>query len=131
MGPSLGEVLTFSDEDRKRWSDMWAHIDAQRTEILFLRSEIERLQDELDQVNAAYRAVMAEMCGDSGMMKHCTCVPFLRMAVQRRNDMLRRLEWRCIPESSRWYRCPMCGRRKTSGHTAACELAALLKECER
>jgi len=58
------------------------------------------------------------------------CIPAIAQTALAYRDMLERLEW-SMP-ADRWggdY-CPMCGNSDLEGHTADCELAALLKESE-
>lgn len=52
---------------------------------------------------------------------------------QRQMAMLQRLEWvmiRLTDSGEHVGHCPACMRRETEGHTADCELAALLRENE-
>lgn len=49
-------------------------------------------------------------------------------------DMLKRLEWSrrstFLMNGEYENHCPVCGRHKREGHSADCELSALLKELE-
>jgi len=52
-----------------------------RQKITALRTENERLKDELSAIAEAHKQVMSEQCAPDE--KHCTCVPILRQENER------------------------------------------------
>ena len=66
----------------------------------------------------------------------------LEAEIERLKALLKRLEWRYMGALDRYdggtgdsktyyrkhYECPVCGKGTTQGHSADCELAAILKE---
>ena len=86
----------------------------------------------LEQENAALRAKLAdyEECwracmDDNTTEQHCTCVPALKIRVQKLTAMLKRLEWQHEAEMGAKF-CFECSGMWPE-HARNCALAALLK----